>query len=82
MHSGRTEKRLMKCVMKEKNTAVIANVAIRVLCSLRALSFGYCFAENRDGPQICVKKKKKSVCLYKKNLKWINAYITHKTPSQ
>lgn len=43
-------------VMKEKNKAVIAHLAIRVLLlfiylfCFRALTFRYCFAENRVGP--------------------------------
>ena len=44
--------------MKEKNKAVIANIAIRALCCFRALSIGYCFPENRAGPKNGVIKRK------------------------
>lgn len=44
--------------MKEKNKAVIANIAIRALCCFGAVSFGYCFPDNRVGPQNGIIKRK------------------------
>ena len=48
-------------VMKEKNMAVIANVAIRALRRCRAL-FQYCLSENRVGPQIVLLRENRNVC--------------------
>lgn len=51
--------------MKEKNKVVIANIAIRALCCFGALSFGYCFPDNRVGPQNGIIERQKQRDLWR-----------------